>query len=83
MTSAYAEAVNYVTVKCPGCGDTRRVTDRQYRRAKADGSDFKCQICRNMNKQVEVTEAHRRYWTDRYPMEWIIETAELIWGPVH
>jgi predicted RNA-binding Zn-ribbon protein involved in translation (DUF1610 family) len=70
----------YVEVECPHCGDPRRITERQLRRGRSEGSDFSCRRCRGKSRIV-VTEELMQYWVDRRSMEWIIETAMWIWGP--
>jgi hypothetical protein len=69
----------YVDVRCPNCDEVRRITDRQYRRAKDGGSIFLCRRCRS-RQVIVVTEEDRAYWLERYPIEWIVETATMIWG---
>lgn len=71
----------YVEVICPQCGDERRITERHFRRATAEGSVFKCHRCRKPIARIVVTDEMRDYWLERYSMEWICETAMLIWGP--
>lgn len=68
-----------VTVKCPQCGDPREISVRQRRRLVNSGKSFKCHICRTMQDPV-VTQEHLDWWRNRYPMWWIKETAEMIWG---
>lgn len=57
-----------VVIKCPECGERRTLTARQARRAGF------CPYCRYKVK-IEVTDRHRRYWTDRYSMNEIMLLA--------
>lgn len=39
-----------------------------------------CAVCRTLPKAAKPTLKDKRYWLDNYSMEWIQETAEMIWG---
>lgn len=39
-----------------------------------------CQLCRTLPKEIVVTDEHKRWWLERYSIEWICDTAEMIWG---
>lgn len=69
-----------VTVCCPDCGDPREISVRQRRRIANSDKDFRCALCRSIPESPVVTEADRKFWLDRYPIEWIVETGRMIWG---
>ena len=64
------------TVRCPDCGETREISARQKRR----NGNTRCSICRTLPLPPRVTLKHKRFWLDNYSMEWIRETADMIWG---
>lgn len=68
------------TVRCPDCGETREISIRQKRRLMNEGGKMLCSVCRTLPRPAKVTLKHKRFWLDSYSMEWIRETAEMIWG---
>lgn len=69
-----------VVVRCPDCGGTREISIRQRRRIKNGDRSLLCSLCRTIPNAAEVSDQDRAYWTERYSIEWIKETAEAIWG---
>jgi hypothetical protein len=69
------------TVTCPECGATWEVSVRQRRRILNNGGDLRCTFCRTVGTPFPVTPRERSYWLDRYPIDWIRETGQMIWGP--
>lgn len=70
-----------VVIRCPDCGGTRQISVRQRRRIRNSRVvTSRCSICRTIKSPAEVTKADRDFWLDRYPMEWIREVADAIWG---
>ncbi len=68
------------TVRCPDCGETRKISDRQKRRINNEGGNELCSVCRTLPVAARVTLKHKRFWLDNYSLEWIVETAEMIWN---
>jgi predicted RNA-binding Zn-ribbon protein involved in translation (DUF1610 family) len=73
--------MDMASVKCPGCGNVRDVSVRQMRRLRNQNVDARCTLCRAFSSDVKFEQSHRNYWLKRHSMEWIVETAEMIWGP--
>ena len=73
-------AQDTVAVRCPDCGETRDITVRQKRRLISEGRTFQCSVCRTIPSPAKVEPRHRNYWLQSQSMEWICETAEMIWG---
>lgn len=71
------------TVRCPDCGGTREITMRQKRRLTQEGRTFHCNICRTIKHPATSSFRHRNYWLKSQTMEWIRETAEMIWPEDH
>jgi len=69
-----------VTVRCD-CGDTFTLASRSYSRHLAQGTTWRCSICRRKTPQISPSR-YTNYWLDRYPIEWIKETAGMIWDDV-
>lgn len=70
---------NTTTVRCPDCGEVRRISVRQKRRINNEGGNMLCAVCRTL-MPIKVTLQDKRWWLDNYSMEWIQETAEMIWS---
>jgi len=64
------------TVKCPGCGRFRELTDRHVRRGGT--STTLCNLCRFPPRQIPVSNTDRRFWLRRYSDEDIALMAEAI-----
>lgn len=69
-----------VTVRCPDCGGSRNLSVRQRRRILNQDGDLRCSLCRSNPHPPISTAADREFWLSQYPMDWILETAEMIWG---
>ena len=67
-------------IRCPDCGETRELGSRQIRRAKNQNVDPRCAVCRSIKQSARVEPKHLAFWTSDHSMEWIQETAEMIWG---
>lgn len=39
-----------------------------------------CSLCRTLPPPPRAMLKHKKYWLDNYTMEWIQETAHMIWG---
>jgi len=75
-----APAREVAVVRCPDCGGTREISIRQRRRIKNGDRSLLCSLCRTIPHPAEVTQDDRDFWTESYSMEWIMETADWIWG---
>lgn len=64
------------TVRCPGCGRLRELTDRHVRRGGAEKT--LCNLCRFPARKLEITNTERRFWLRRYTDEQIALMAEAI-----
>lgn len=73
-------ATETASVRCPDCGESREISVRQKRRLTNEGGTMLCAVCRTLPKAAKPTLKDKRYWLDNYSMEWIQETAEMIWG---
>jgi hypothetical protein len=80
MSGAAQMTRDTVVVRCPDCGGTREISVRQKRRITNGDRSLLCSLCRTIPLPAEIRPQDRDYWTDRYPMEWIRETAQAIWG---
>ena len=69
-----------IIIRCPDCGDTRKIGARQNRRVKNQEADDRCSLCRSFKHPAKIEQKHRNYWTSRYSDEWIKKTAEMIWS---
>lgn len=68
-----------VTVRCE-CGEIFDISSRSDRRHRKQQTRWRCLRCRRQTRQIEVQPRYINYWLDRYSMEWIQETAFMIWG---
>lgn len=66
------------TVRCPGCGRLRELTDRHVRRGGAETT--LCNLCRFPARRLPPTNAERRFWLRRYTDEQIAQMAEAVFG---
>lgn len=66
-------------VRCPDCGETRKISVRQKRRLINGNKTAHCEICRTLPASATYTKAHANYWEERYDIQWIRETAAMIW----
>lgn len=66
------------TVRCPGCGRPRELTDRHVRRGGADKT--LCNLCRFPARKLAITDTERRFWLRHYSDEEIALMAEAISG---
>jgi hypothetical protein len=65
-----------VRVRCSGCGYSYLLSTRRARDHRIRGTQPECRECRLARSvQVQVTEAMRRYWLDRFSLEEIQELA--------
>lgn len=64
------------TVRCPGCGRLRELTDRHVRRG---GSKHTlCNLCRFPARRIPPTNSDRRFWLRNYSDDEIALMAEAI-----
>lgn len=68
-----------VAVRCASCGDISHITDRQLRRMLHEGRSHRCRLCRVVAVKPP-TQAHYRYWLDRFTTDEIVEMGRAIWG---
>jgi hypothetical protein len=66
-------------VRCPDCGETRKISVRQKRRLINGHKAALCEICRTIPSSATYAPSHANSWLDRYDVEWIRETAAMIW----
>lgn len=74
------QARDTTVVRCPDCGGTREISVRQKRRITNSNKSLLCSLCRTIPRAAEFGDKDLAFWVDRYPLEWIRETAEMIWG---
>lgn len=79
MSAVATRTDTWVTVRCQ-CGDHFEITSRSHRRHRQAGTEWRCFICRVRSRTISDSPRFQNYWLDRYPIEWIRETAEMIWG---
>jgi hypothetical protein len=78
---AQATRARYVylrTVRCPGCGRLRELTDRHVRKGRCEAT--LCNLCRFPARKLPPTIADRRFWLSNYADEEIALMAEAIFG---
>lgn len=69
-------------VSCFDCGRIYSVTARRARQIRAGDGVPRCDSCRSSAAvRVNVTDAHREFWQERFTETEIVEMAEAIWGP--
>lgn len=68
------------TIRCPDCGEFREISVRQKRRLVNGGGSMLCRVCRTLPDPAPITMKHKSFWLDNYSIEWIVETADMIWG---
>lgn len=73
-----ARRVYLQTVRCPGCGRLRELTDRHVRRGRCETT--LCNLCRFPARKLPPTNADRRFWLSHYSDEEIALMAEAISG---
>lgn len=70
----------FVVVRCPDCGETREISIRQRRRIRNGDSTDLCPLCRTLPKAAQASAADKEFWLEGHSLEWIRETAAMIWG---
>lgn len=68
-----------VAVRCE-CGEPLWISTRAHSRHRMLGTRWRCRFCRRNSPAPDTSPRYRNYWLDRYSLEWIKETAEMIWG---
>lgn len=61
------------------CGTTFELSARNTRIHRNRGTSPRCDRCRYGTKPPKVTDAHRRYWLERFTLDEIRELAGAIW----
>lgn len=73
-TATDARRVYMQTVRCPGCGRVRELTDRHVRKGRVT----LCNLCRFPARKLPPTNADRRFWLSSFSDEEIALMAEAI-----
>lgn len=77
LATAVAEAPRLV--RCGACGGDFELSARRVRHVRAESLPLRCRSCRTGRVTPEPTEAHRRWWLDRFTVDEIREMAAALW----
>jgi hypothetical protein len=74
-----------ITVCCAACGDALEISKRSWRRYRQRGRLPCCHICQVLARRpaplhTMVVRRYHNFWLKDYSLEWIEETAQMIWG---
>lgn len=65
---------------CPDCGTAFELSARNTRIHRNRGTSPKCDRFRYGARAPKVTEAHRRWWLERFTPEELQAMAAAVWG---
>ena len=77
-TATGVRRVYLQTVRCPGCGRLRELTDRHVRKGR--GEALLCNLCRFPARKLPPTISDRSFWLASFSDEEIALMAEAIFG---
>lgn len=78
VTATSARRTYLQTIRCPGCGRLRELTDRHVRRGGAETT--LCNLCRFPARRIPPSNTERRYWLRRFTDEDLACFAEALFG---
>ena len=66
-------------VSCSVCSLSYDVSARTGRDIRAGRVEPRCQMHRRRRRTVRPNAKARRWWLERVPLDWIVETGHMIW----
>jgi hypothetical protein len=66
-------------VRCDDCGGDFELSTSHVRHMRAQGRELRCRSCRTTGEGPQPTEAHRRWWLDRFSLDEIRFMASAFW----